>query len=175
MTSRSLRLPRPSNIETGNLTGAGTNRSPSPGSARCGPDRLGHHRSRFQYLRHDQSDVNFVRPQHFGRRGRIDRRGWRRSPRDGRGWRHDHPVSQTGAFSITGSGNADAIARARHDTIAAGGRADVVSVGASDGDVLDPFVSLLLPTMATRSAISMSLDERPSGCGSVHRCSECTV
>ena len=89
-----LALATLSNIDTGNLTGTtGTDFDhPHRRSAQCNPDRLGHHQSRLRHWRHDQSDVDFVRPQHVGRHEHIDPGGGGDLRGDGRGWRHDHAV-----------------------------------------------------------------------------------
>ena len=61
-------------------------------SAQCDPDRLGHHQSRFRHRRHDQPDVDVVRPQLLGRLELIDPGDGGDLRGDGRGWRHDHAV-----------------------------------------------------------------------------------
>ena len=61
-------------------------------SAQRDPDRLGHDQSRFRHRRHDQPDVDVVRPQHLGRLELIDPGGGGDLRGDGRGWRHDHAV-----------------------------------------------------------------------------------
>ena len=60
--------------------------------AQCDPDRLGHHQSRFRHRRHDQPDVDVVRPQHSGRLELIDPGGGGDLRGGGRSWRHDHAV-----------------------------------------------------------------------------------
>ena len=89
-----LALATMNNIDTGNLIGtSGTELDhPHRRPARCNPDRLWHHQSRLRHRRHDQPDVDVVRPQHLGRYGRIDPGGGGDLRGNGRGWRHDHAV-----------------------------------------------------------------------------------